>query len=178
MAMVLASRLVPAGITRFTDMGSTRFRLEGSKDGFRPFGFETDPDLLTRNDVRGGDVGVSEGECSVGVEFVSCPASGPHTHFCFRGIATFTPPQAHGFPGGHGHVLSGRPGFRTGTMTRSLKWLHFVDRWPRMQGALFWIHVSDTMCKQRAIHSALLGVGASHREFMRHRQWESCEQSI
>lgn len=49
-------------------------------------------------------------------------------------MATLRPPQVQLRPGGQAHELSGRPGFRTGTMTRSLAWLHLVERCPRIQG--------------------------------------------
>lgn len=62
----------------------------------------------------------------------------PQPHFRVRGIAavTLVVAQVHPLFGGCGHMLSGRPGLRTGSMTRSAEWLHFVDRWPRMQGSL------------------------------------------
>ena len=116
------------GIIKLIDMGFIRFKFARSNDCFRPFDLALAVDLFTRNEVRVGDVGISVGECSCESASASPSMAGSHPHFCFRGIATLTPPQAQGFPGGHGHVLRGRPGFRTGTITRSLKWLHLVDR--------------------------------------------------
>src|SRR3569833_379654 len=52
----------------------------------------------------------------------------PHRHFWTLGIAAVTPPHPQGLFGGCGHALSGRPGFRTGTISRSFAWLHFVER--------------------------------------------------
>ena len=132
MAIVVASRLAPVGITKLTDMGSILLRITGSNDCFLAFDLGPGAVLFTRKEARVGEVGVSVGEweweCSSGTESRSLPVSGPHPHFCFRGIATLTPPQEQGLPGGHGQVLRGRPGFLTGTITRSLKWLHLVDR--------------------------------------------------
>lgn len=56
-------------------------------------------------------------------------------HCCLRGMAAVTPAHPQFLLGGCGHELNGRPGFRTGTMRRSLAWVHFVDRWPRIQGS-------------------------------------------
>lgn len=60
----------------------------------------------------------------------------PQPHFCFFGIAAVTRPQEHGRDAGCGQVLSGRPGFRTGTISRSLACVHLVERCPRIQGSL------------------------------------------
>lgn len=60
----------------------------------------------------------------------------PQPHFCFFGIAAVTAAQEQGRDAGCGHELNGRPGFRTGTISRSVACVHFVERWPRMQGSL------------------------------------------
>jgi hypothetical protein len=60
----------------------------------------------------------------------------PQPHLRERGRAAVTVAHAQPLFGGCGQMLSGRPGFRTGSITRSLAWLHFVERWPRMQGSL------------------------------------------
>lgn len=70
-----------------------------------------------------------------------CPDLDPeaevlHRQVCFLGMAAVTAAQEHGLEAGWGHELKGRPGLRTGTMRRSLAWLHFVERWPRIQGSL------------------------------------------
>lgn len=62
-------------------------------------------------------------------------SGGPQWHFCLLGIAAVTAAHAHGREDGCGHELNGRPGFRTGTMSRSLACVHLVERWPRMQGS-------------------------------------------
>lgn len=60
----------------------------------------------------------------------------PQRHFCFLGKAAVTAAQPQGCDEGCGHELSGRPGLRTGTISRSLAWVHLVERWPRMHGSL------------------------------------------
>jgi hypothetical protein len=60
----------------------------------------------------------------------------PQWHVCFLGIAAVTLPQPHACCGGCGQTLSGLPGFLTGTISLSFAWVHFVDRWPRIQGSL------------------------------------------
>lgn len=59
-----------------------------------------------------------------------------HSHFLFLGMATVRSLHPQLLPRGWGHSFSGLPGLRTGTMTRSLEWLHVVDRCPRMHGSL------------------------------------------
>lgn len=60
----------------------------------------------------------------------------PQWHVCFLGMAAVTLPQPHACCGGCGQTLSGLPGFLTGTISLSFAWVHFVDRWPRIQGSL------------------------------------------
>lgn len=60
----------------------------------------------------------------------------PQRHFCFLGIAAVTAAQPQICDEGCGHELSGRPGLRTGTMSRSEACVHLVERWPRMHGSL------------------------------------------
>jgi hypothetical protein len=117
-SMPFAIPLLVGAVIRLIDLGSILSRLAGSKDCFLLLALEPF-DLDTRNDGRDGDVGVSAGEYPLLRSSGSPTASAPHPHFCFFGIATRTPPQAHGRPGGQGQVLRGRPGFRTGTITRS-----------------------------------------------------------
>jgi hypothetical protein len=111
--------LLLAVVIKLIDRGSIRSKLAGSKDCFRlvdlelPFGFPT------RYEGRVGDIGGSAGECFSSCSSVLFSASPGHPHFCFFGMATRTPPQAQGRPGGQGQVLRGRPGLRTGTITRS-----------------------------------------------------------
>jgi hypothetical protein len=99
--------------------------------------------LPARAEVEGVGVGLgSSGEVAGLVSSVSALDCGvvlfevPQPHVCLLGMAAVTVPQLHGFDAGCGHELSGRPGFRTGTMSRSLAWVHLVERWPRMQGSL------------------------------------------
>lgn len=60
----------------------------------------------------------------------------PHPHCDLRGMAAvmLEHPQLCGCR--CGHAVSGRPGFLTGTIRRSLACVHFVERWPRMHGSL------------------------------------------
>lgn len=119
-------------------------RLAGSMDILR-----FDPPLvfctrkLDEEVVEGVGVGLgSSGEVAGLVSSLSALDCGvvlfevPQPHVCLLGMAAVTVPQLHGFDAGCGHELSGRPGFRTGTMSRSLAWVHLVERWPRMQGSL------------------------------------------
>ena len=145
----LVSRLMPNWGIIFTVDGSTRWRFEGSKESFRPPRM-ADGALLTLKELSGGDWVFEEGEgprlASPEPE-VGClwPFGGHPPQLAFFGIATLTAaPQAHGFPCKQGQLARGRPGFLTVTMMRSSPWLHFVDRWPRMHGALPDVHVSDT----------------------------------
>lgn len=69
----------------------------------------------------------------------SASSDGPQWHFCLRGMAAVMAvldAQEQGRDDGCGHELSGRPGFRTGTMRRSFACVHLVERWPRMHGSL------------------------------------------
>lgn len=73
---------------------------------------------------------------------LSTTASGsdvPHRHFCFLGMAAVTAAHEQGRDEGCGQELNGRPGFRTGTISRSLACVHLVERWPRMQGSLHYM---------------------------------------
>lgn len=60
----------------------------------------------------------------------------PHPHCDFLGMAAvmLEHPQFCGCK--CGHAVSGRPGFLTGTIRRSLACVHFVERCPRMHGSL------------------------------------------
>ena len=66
-------------------------------------------------------------------------------HFCFLGKAAVTAAQPQGCAEGCGHELRGRPGLRTGTMSRSLACVHLVERWPRMHGSL---HDDGLVCDE------------------------------
>lgn len=104
-------------------------------------------DFCTRNDAepfpaRAGDAGAGDGAFGAGEASADDPsldAPGldvPQRQVCFRGIAAVTLAHPHCRDGGCGHRLRGRPGFRTGTMRRSLAWLHLVERCPRIHGSL------------------------------------------
>jgi hypothetical protein len=118
-ATPLVIPLLLAEDIRLIDLGSILSKVAGSKDCFRLVAFEPPFGLPTRNAGRDGDIGDSAGEFSFSCSSVSFAASLGHPHFCFLGMATRTPPQAHGLPGGQGQVLRGRPGLRTGIITRS-----------------------------------------------------------
>lgn len=112
-------------------------------DAFDDFCTLNDPELfpVTAGDAGTGDGAFGAGEASA--EELSLDAPGldvPQPQVCFRGIAAVTLAHPHWRDGGCGHRLSGRPGFRTGTMRRSLAWLHLVERCPRIHGsqAIFW----------------------------------------
>lgn len=119
-----------------TWLASIRPRLTGSMDAFLLDAFD---DFCTRNDaelfpVKAGDAGAGDGAFGAGevsAEEPSLDAPGldvPQRQVCFRGIAAVTLAHPHCRDGGCGHRLRGRPGFRTGTMRRSLAWLHLVER--------------------------------------------------
>lgn len=107
---------------RLMELGSILSKFASASDCLRLADLDPEPDLVTRfEEVRdAGEMGVSTGEGSNSelVALSTVPAG--QWHFCFFGMATLTPPHTHGFPGGQGQVLRGRPGFLTGTITRSL----------------------------------------------------------
>lgn len=101
-------------------------------DGSLPCCSLTDVDAFPGR-AASADVWVSE-------VLAAADLSPTHSHFLFLGMATVTSLHPQLLPRVWGHSFSGLPGLRTGTMTRSLAWLHVVERWPRMHGsqAIFW----------------------------------------
>lgn len=97
-------------------------------DGSLPCCSLTDVDAFPGR-AASADVWVSE-------VLAAADLSPTHSHFLFLGMATVTSLHPQLLPRVWGHSFSGLPGLRTGTMTRSLAWLHVVERWPRMHGSL------------------------------------------
>lgn len=122
----------------FTLFISILSKLVMSKDGFL-LGFGLADAFCTLNAALVGEMdsaGNGAEDCTVTSIGVVLEVLSPQRQACFFGIAAVTLPQLHGRSRGCGHALSGLPGFRTGTISLSLAWLHFVDRWPRMHGSL------------------------------------------
>ena len=120
-----------------TWFGSMRSSPVGSIDCFLRFDACFWTRLLAEEDLVGLAGAPSPLELS-GSFLISADAlfEDPQPHFCLRGMAAVTAAQEHERDDGCGHELSGRPGFRTGTMSRSFACVHLVERWPRMQGSL------------------------------------------
>lgn len=140
---VCACCLVSNAGSILTWPASIRSMLVGSIDGFllgvfEGFCIRNDPEPVPGpvGDVGAASFGAGEAACDVAPFCGALDLDVPQPHVCFRGIAAVTPAHPHCREGGCGHRLRGLPGFRTGTMRRSFAWLHFVERWPRIQGSL------------------------------------------
>ena len=112
----------------------------GSKDCFRVVGGFDDFCTLNATFVGEGRSGIIDDPPAGSIAPLEAALGAgepvPQPHVCFLGIAAVTLPQPQACCGGCGQTLRGLPGFLTGTISLSLECVHFVDRWPRIQGSL------------------------------------------